>query len=35
MSMLKKIGDYSYDESATLGKGTFGSVYRGFHNKTR
>jgi hypothetical protein len=33
--MIKKIGEYSYDESAVLGKGTFGNVYRGFQNKTR
>jgi len=33
--MLKKIREYTYDETGLLGKGTYGSVYLGHHNKTR
>lgn len=32
--MRKKVGEYSYDETILLGKGTFGSVYLGQHHKT-
>lgn len=32
--MRKKIGEYSFDETRLLGKGTYGSVYLGHHNKT-
>lgn len=35
MKNMKKIGDYLYDESQALGRGSYGSVYLGINSKTK
>ena len=33
--MIKRLNEYAYDTRESIGKGTYGEVYLGIHNKNK